>query len=63
MTSLNTRSRSAQQTPTKRQAPKPTEQEMQLLNSYVFGDITLEEANELLLLHQNGRFIIAICTI
>jgi hypothetical protein len=63
MDSHTTRSRSVRQTLTARRAPTPNEQEMQLLTSYVLGHITLEEANELLLLHKHGRFIITICTI
>ena len=49
----------AGRTLTERRSLVPTEQERQLLASYVLGHITLEEANELL--HQVGRFIIAIC--
>lgn len=53
------RSRTTQPTLAERRALIPTEQELQLLLSYVSGHITLEEANDLL--HQIGRFIIAIC--
>jgi hypothetical protein len=53
------RSCPAERPPAERRALTPTEQELQLLISYVRGHITLEEANELL--HQMGRFIIALC--
>jgi len=43
----------------KRWAHTPSQQEQQVLSCYVFGYITLEEANDLL--HQLGRFLIAIC--
>lgn len=59
MTSQTSRSRPATRTLAERRALIPTEQELQLLASYVRGHITLEEANELL--HQMGRFIIALC--
>jgi hypothetical protein len=59
MDSKDTRARTVRRTLAERRALTPTEQEMQLLTSYVLGQITLEEANELL--HQHGRFIIAIC--
>jgi hypothetical protein len=59
MDSQATRSRSVRQTLAERRALTPSEQEMQLLTSYVLGHITLEEANDLL--HDYGRFIIAIC--
>ena len=52
-------SRPAARTLAERRALIPTEQELQLLVSYVRGHLTLEEANELL--HQMGRFIIALC--
>jgi len=63
MSSSVSRSRPASQTPAKQRASIPTEQELQLLISYVRGYLTLEEANELLLLYKNGRFIITVCTI
>jgi hypothetical protein len=59
MASPNARSRSLRQAPTKRWAHTPSEQEKQVLSSYVFGYLTLEEANELL--HQFGGFLITIC--
>jgi hypothetical protein len=59
MSSSVSRSRPASQTPAEQRAFIPTEQELQLLISYVRGYLTLEEANELL--HQMGRFIIALC--
>lgn len=59
MESKDLRSRTVRQTLSTRRAHTPSEQEMQLLTSYVLGQITLEEANELL--HNHGRFIIAIC--
>jgi|GEM_PF-2400595 len=59
MTPRVPRSHTAQHTLTERRTLIPTEQELQLLLSYVSGHITLEEANDLL--HQIGRFIIAIC--
>ena len=59
MNSQALRSRTTQPTLAERRALIPTEQELQLLLSYVSGYITLEEANDLL--HQIGRFIIAIC--
>lgn len=54
-----TDSQSARQARANRRALTPSDHDMQLLSSYVFGYITLEEANELL--HQRGPFIIAIC--
>ncbi|RZK31568.1 MAG: hypothetical protein EOO63_03795 [Hymenobacter sp.] len=63
MDSQTTRSSSVRQNLTKRRAHMPNEQEMQLLTSYVLGHLTLEEANDLLLLHERGRFIIAICSL
>jgi hypothetical protein len=59
MNSQIPRSRSVARTLAERRALIPTEQELQLLVSYVRGHLTLEEANELL--HQMGRFIIALC--
>jgi hypothetical protein len=59
MHSQNLRNRTIGRTLTERRSLIPSEQERQLLASYVLGHITLEEANELL--HQVGRFIIAIC--
>jgi len=59
MNSQATRSHTVRQAIAKRRALIPSEQEMQLLTSYVLGHITLEEANDLL--HSIGRFIIAIC--
>ena len=59
MHALDPRSPTTGRTLAERRSLVPTEQERQLLASYVLGHITLEEANELL--HQIGRFIIAIC--
>jgi hypothetical protein len=59
MDSQTTRRQTVRQTLTNRRALSPSEQEMQVLTSYVLGYITLEEANDLL--HQLGRFIITIC--
>jgi hypothetical protein len=59
MASQNPGTRTARQTLTKRWPHTPSEQEKQVLSSYVLGYITLEEANDLL--HQLGRFLIAIC--
>ncbi|GAA4499466.1 hypothetical protein GCM10023172_18080 [Hymenobacter ginsengisoli] len=59
MSSNATNRRAAQQARARRRALTPSDQDMQLLSSYVFGHITLEEANELL--HERGPFIIAIC--
>jgi hypothetical protein len=59
MSSHVSRSRPAGPIPTGQRAPAPNEQELQLLISYMRGHLTLEEANELL--HQIGRFIIALC--
>jgi len=59
MTSQAPRSRPATRTLAERRTLIPTEQELQLLTSYLRGHLTLEEANELL--HQMGRFIIALC--
>jgi hypothetical protein len=59
MASHDARSRTIRQAPTKRWAHTPSEQEKQVLSSYVLGYITLEEANDLL--HQFGHFLITIC--
>lgn len=59
MASPDARTRSIQPAPTKRWAHTPSEQEKQVLSSYVFGYITLEEANDLL--HQFGHFLITLC--
>jgi len=59
MNPKNARSRTARQSLADRRALTPSEQDMQLLTSYVRGHITLEEANDLL--HEHGPFIIAIC--
>jgi len=39
-------------------APTPGEQELQLLTSYMLGDISLEEANDLL--REQGRLLVAL---
>jgi hypothetical protein len=59
MDSKAPRIRTARQTLAPRLAPTPTEQELQLLTSYVLERITLGEANELLQLH--GHFMVTIC--
>jgi len=59
MNPRNARSRTARQSLADRRALTPSEQDMQLLASYMRGHITLEEANDLL--HEHGPFIIAIC--
>lgn len=59
MNSSATDSRPVRQARARRWALTPSDQDMQLLSSYVFGHLTLEEANELL--HERGPFIIAIC--
>lgn len=59
MASLNSRRRTLHAAPTKRWAHTPSEQETQVLANYVFGYLTLDEANELL--HELGGFLITIC--
>jgi hypothetical protein len=59
MASHDSRSRTIRQAQMKRRAHTPSEQEKQVLSSYVLGYITLDEANDLL--HQLGGFLITIC--
>lgn len=59
MASLNARRRALHPAPTKRWAHTPSEPEKQVLANYVFGFLTLDEANELL--HELGGFLITIC--
>ena len=59
MASHDARNRTNQPAQTKRWAHTPSEQEQQVLSSYVLGYITLEEANDLL--HQFGHFLITLC--
>jgi hypothetical protein len=59
MASHDSRSRTVRQPLTKRWAHTPSEQEKQVLSSYVLGYITLDEANDLL--HQLGGFLITLC--
>jgi hypothetical protein len=59
MASHDARSPTIRPAQTKRRAHTPSEQEKQVLSSYVLGYITLDEANDLL--HQLGGFLITIC--
>ena len=59
MASLDSRRRALHAAPTKRWAYTPSEPEKQVLANYVFGYLTLDEANELL--HHLGHFLITIC--
>lgn len=59
MASPDSHRRALHTAPTKRWAHTPSEQEKQVLANYVFGYLTLDEANELL--HELGGFLITIC--
>lgn len=59
MASPDSRRRALHAAPTKRWAHTPSEQETQVLANYVFGYLTLDEANELL--QELGGFLITIC--